>query len=313
MHIVIYGVGAIGGFFGSLLADHINSPENTKHKNQISFIARGHNLEAIQEEGLTLIRNKGTDNEEIINQEVDIYEDFKDLNDVDAVLLCVKCKDTLNAAEDISQNLKDDAYVVSIQNGIDNEAKLSTILGQKRVMGCLTNITAQNEEPGVYSQAGNYSIIFGELDNSESPRLKQLYNLFKESNINALTSKEIQKDLWTKLVWNAAFNPITALHKLNIGELYNNEEHMKTVKGIMLETIQVAQAEGIDLEPSIADKHIQRTAAAEWKNFKTSMLQDTLAGKEIELDELLGVVIRRAQKHKINTPNALLIYNSLKE
>lgn len=311
MHIAIYGVGAIGGFYGSLLADYINSPIHKKQHHKISFVARGENLKAIQENGLTLIKDKGSDEEEILNQEVDIYENFQDLKNVDAVLLCVKCKDTISAAEDIKNNLNENSYVVSIQNGIDNEEKLSVVLGSNRVIACLTNIAAQNEEAGVYSQTGNYNILLGELDNSNSPRINELCDLFKSAEINAQITQTIQKDLWSKLVWNAAFNPISALHKATIGELYDKQEYMDIIRGIMNEVVKVSELEGIKLAPELTDNHIKRTSAPEWRSFKTSMLQDTLAGKNIELEELLGIVIKKAQTHGINTPNALLIYNSL--
>jgi len=308
MHIVIYGVGAVGGTYGTWLTE---SQKKTGIK--ISFLARTKTYEAIKKNGIKLFAVEELDKEQIIEERVDVYENFSDIKNVDIVLLCVKSKDTRSAAEDIAKSLSSDAYVVSVQNGVENEEILSEILGKERVMGCLTNIASQNREPGVYYQAGLYNIIFGELDGSETDRVKELHKLFLDSGINALISKDIYTEMWTKLVWNAGFNTLTALHEMTVGELLDDPDLKDLILFVMKETTAVARAQGIMVPEDSPEKQLARTAVPEWRDFKTSMFQDILRKRPIEIEELLGVVIRKGKEFNIPTPYAESVYGALKK
>lgn len=312
MHIAVFGVGAVGGFYGTMLAAYLKD----KPDHQLSFIARGKTLEKLQSGNIKL-KSDLLENQ-LIEEKVLAYEKLEDTGSKpDIVLLCTKCKDTLEAAKAIAPSLKDSSIVVSIQNGVENEEKIASIIGEDKVIACLTNIAAENIAPAEYQQKGKYSIIFGELPNNaqklgaQSDRLKQLTELFKSAGINAQISDDIYKDMWTKLVWNAGINPISALYRLEIGPLFSDPEHKKTILGIMNETKEVAHAKGIMIRDDVAEYQFNRTNVPAWESFKTSMLQDTLANKPIELDDLLGVVIRAGEKLGVNTPFSKSVYDKL--
>lgn len=308
MHIVIYGTGAIGGFYGAhLLA------ASSKTGVKLSFLARGKNYEALKANGLTLTSHKGESNESQNNYQVDVYDNYSQIDKPDLVLLCVKSRDTKAAAEVIASNMGSQTYVVSIQNGVENELRLSELLGKERVMACLTNIAAQNTEPGIYTQAGKYDLILGEMDGSKSERLAALTKLMQDSDVNVKNSESIIKDMWTKLIWNAAYNPISALHELEIGQLMASQDYRQTILGIMEETKNVAEAQGIKLDEGVVQYQFNRTAVPAWANFKTSMFQDILQKRPIEIEELLGIVIRKGKEYNVETPYAESIYKPLEQ
>ncbi len=299
MHIVVYGVGAVGGFYGTMLARGLS----TEH--QLSFIARAKTLEVLKTKGIELVRSAVSDlgeasHDDLIKLPVNVYATMDELpSPADVVLVCVKSKDTIEVAKAIK--LSKDAYVVSVQNGVENEEKLASVLGIKNVLGCLTNVAAENIEPGRYIQKGRYEISFGELpENKNFNRAEELKNLMRAAGINAKTTDDIYKSLWTKLVWNTGFNPLSALYKLEVGPLI--AQHKETILALMEETLKVAHAQGIMIRDDVVTWQFDNTNTKIWENFRTSMMQDVIANKPIELDDILGVVIRRGREYGVATP-----------
>ncbi len=317
MHIVIYGVGAIGGFYGTKLAAYLEANPN---QIKLSFVARGETLKVLKHNGSTLICKRetlGEMQESIIKvKNLNLYSNYAEINNIDAneltiVLLCVKSKDTLSACEAIKKKLTDNTIVVSVQNGVENEERIASTLGVQYTIGALTNIAAEVLEPGIYLQKGDYGLIIAELDGKESDRLKKLQDLLKAADIHVKISKQIYIDLWSKLVWNAAFNPASVLYEMTVGQLLANPEIRNTIASVMAETKAVAHAQDFKIADDVDIKHMKRTDVPEWYDFRTSMLQDYQKGNAIELDDLLGVVIKRGQKFNVATPAANKLYIDL--
>lgn len=308
-HLVVFGVGAVGGFFGGLLAA---AEKNLDYK--VSFIARGKTYQKLKSEGLELRRMGHADQDETIKQKINVYQSFADLEEpADVVFLCVKSRDTIAAAESMKDFLAENSFVVSVQNGVENEERLAQVLGEARVVGCLTNVAAENLAPGVYLQRAKHDIIMGELPQNISmfpERLIELQKIMRAAGINAKVVDDIYVALWSKLVWNAAFNPLSAYEKMELGPLI--KKHQPTILGIMAEVKAVAEAQGIKLADDIVEWQFERTNIPSWESFKTSMLQDTLAGKDIELEELLGVIVSKGKELSVPTPNASEVYEKMK-
>ncbi len=314
MHILIYGVGAVGGCYGALLARYIE--QNPEH--QLSFIARAETLKALRSQGIELRRLAVSDMGEALHDEtirlpVSAYGSIDECSSpVDVVLVCVKSRDTIDVAKSLHGKLKDSAYVVSVQNGVENEERLASILGYQKVLACYTNIAAENVAPAIYLQRERYRIVFGELPGNESyKRDIQLAEFMRGASINAKTSTNIYRDLWSKLVWNVGFNPLSALYKQSTGPLI--AEHKDTILALMRETRMVAHAQGIMVPDDIVEFHFKNTNNPAWDHFRTSMLQDRLASKPIELDEILGVVIERGRRYGVATPYAEQVYRDLSQ
>lgn len=305
-HFVVLGMGAVGGFYGLRLAKyHRENPDAFR----LSFIARGKTLEALRE-GATLIDC----DEEIKFSNLNCFEDFSEIDfEIDeqvVVLLCVKSKDTVEACKQIARN---DVVVISIQNGVENEQRIASVLGKERTIGALTNIAAEVLQPGRYINKGKYSLVIGELDGSSRERLDRIMELLHAAGINTRISENIYKELWSKLVWNAGFNPTSVLYQMTVGQLLEKPEIREVIVGVMQEVKQVAHALGYDLADDVDKQHIERTDTPEWYSFRTSMLQDHHKGKEIELDDLLGVVLRKGKESGIETPCSSNLYLSLRE
>lgn len=324
MHIVIFGVGAIGGFYGTKIAHYINKtkPEDLR----ISFVARGRTFQILSTQGSKLICKKGSFAEMqetiILEKDLDVFESYSDLEinseELTVVLVCTKSKDTIPAALAIKRKYHENTLIISVQNGVDNEEKIASILGSQNVIGCLTNVAAETLEPGIYLQKGSYGLLVGELEaNHEATfkgqnRIELLEKLFSKAEINIKTTENITKDQWSKLVWNASFNPLSVLYEETVGKLLDQPKIKERILSVMKETLAVAKAQGINLADDIAQKHIERTSAPVWYDFRTSMLQDYQKGKAIELNELLGVVVERGKKYNTPTPEASNLYDELK-
>ncbi len=317
MHIVVIGLGAIGGFYGTLLVRYAKANPALR----VSFVARAATYTALKDFGSRLMIKKNNFGEMqetlIVEKDLNLYESYnsvpiKDDEDV-FVLLCTKSKDTIEVCNDIKSKLTNKTHVVSIQNGVENESRISSVLGLGHAIGALTNIAAETLEPGVFLQKGNYGLIIGELDETLSARVTQLNDILNAAGINSKISKHIQLDMWSKLVWNASFNPLSVLYEKTTGQLLENLEHRRSIELLMQETRQVAEAEGHKLPADIVENHISRTDVPEWYDFRPSSLQDFQNRKSLEIDDLLGVVIRVGVKHGIATPEARRIYDLIQE
>lgn len=323
MHIVIFGMGAIGGFYGISLLKYLRA--HPEEQSKISFVARTKTYETLKHFGAKLVCKRDTVGEIeesiIIEKDLDLYRTYNDLeinpDEYTLVLLCVKSQDTVSACEDIKKKLNKNTAVVSFQNGVENEWRIASILGLEHTIGSLTTIAAETLEPGLYLQKGNYGCTIGELKGNENiiwsnqKRIDYICDFLHRAGIHINISKNIMKDLWTKLVWNAGFNSLSVLYDNTVGQILDNSEKKALLKNIMNEVVIVAKAEGFELDADIAEKHIQRTSSPVWYDFRTSTLQDYQKGKAIEVDDLLGVVVRNAHKHGLEVPYSLQVYNAL--
>ncbi|MDD9899344.1 MAG: ketopantoate reductase family protein [Candidatus Melainabacteria bacterium] len=317
---VVLGMGAVGGFYGLRLAKYL---QDHPGEFDLSFVARGKTLTALQQGAV--LDDCGTSYE---FKDLQVVEKFTDLKlnpeKLTVVLLCVKSKDTIEAASSIlgdpdvpfltsfAQGPQDDSLVVlSVQNGVENEERIASVLGEQKVIGALTNIAAEVIEPGHYLNKGKYSLVLGELDGKLSERVEAIAAVFKAAGINAKVSQNIYKQLWSKLVWNAGFNPTSVLYNMTVGQLLERPEIRERIIGVMQEVVAVAAGLGYQLADDVVESHVARTDVPEWYEFRTSMLQDFQKGKEIELDDLLGVVVRKGKELGLDVPHASKLYADL--
>ncbi|MBI3590711.1 MAG: 2-dehydropantoate 2-reductase [Candidatus Melainabacteria bacterium] len=308
--LLIFGTGAVGGYYGGMLV---------KAGFDITFIARGKNLEALKNNGLTLIINGKKENFPINVLETLHATSLK--KTFDYIFICVKSMDTKDAALKIKNNVGYHTNVLSFQNGVDNEEIIGEVIGIDKVIGSSVYVTSKQVAPGVIDQFGYNAVMFGELDKSESKRVSELKSILESSGIVCVLSKDILGDLWNKLVWNASFNPVSVLTEKTVDKMLSDKETFELIKNIMLEVKNVALAHGIGIRPDTVEFNINRsknitpnaTLSQDFKGFKTSMLQDFERGKPIELEEIVGVVIRKAKEKNVSVPNIFNVYTRLKE
>ncbi|MFZ4084320.1 MAG: ketopantoate reductase family protein [Vampirovibrionia bacterium] len=320
MHIIVYGIGSVGGFYSSLIANAISL--GAPHR--LSLIARPRTVEAINENGYielrTVITGGDTSSLKVDKKYFDLATSYAELDvnpeEEKLVMLCVKSKDSVHCAEDIKTKFDNKTVVLSVQNGVSNEERVESVLGEGSVLGCLTNVASETVEPGIYMQIYNpvnlYRLQFGELRTEQSSgRVEKIHRVLVDMGLTAKTSNEIIKDQWSKLVWNSAFNPLSALYRADLGGITSHPQAREEALGIMNETTRVANALGIALDMDLPNKHWELTNRKEWASFRTSMLQDLEAGKDIEIDELLGLIVEKGLEVGVPTPYAQRVFDAL--
>lgn len=299
MKIAVLGTGAVGGYYGGKLANA---------GCDVTFIARGKTLAALEEQGLDVKSYTGN----FLIKKPKVTSELASLKDADLILFCVKSYSTLDIATAIKPVIKDNAIVISMQNGIDNERILSEVLGQDKILGAVVYITSSCPSPGVIKHTSSGKIYIGELGGQLSDRLKSIEKLFLSSGIPANASSDIKKELWKKLMLNMPFNGFTALTKKTLKTFFDipeaSEYFYKSLKEVQL----IAKAEGIIITAAELDEIFAICKNEQAMNFKSSTLQDIEAGKPLEIDSLQGAVIRIANKHNIETPINKLLYILLK-
>src|SRR5574337_454187 len=185
MKVAVVGVGAVGGYFGGLLATG---------GADVTFIARGKRLEALRAKGLTV---KSVKRDFSIG--VRATDDAAEVGTVDLLLFCVKSYDTESAIRQALPLIGLQTDVLSLQNGIDNEEKIASLIGKEKVIAGVAYIGASAPEPGVVLHQESGKIVFGELDGGVSERVVRLKAFFDRYDFPAETSPTIKAVLWTKL------------------------------------------------------------------------------------------------------------------
>jgi 2-dehydropantoate 2-reductase len=299
MRIAVVGAGGTGGYFGGLLA---------RAGQDVTFIARGANLEALRVRGLTVeSRLAGT-----FTLPVKATDNPSDLDPVDLILFCVKTYDTDAAAESIRRLIHPETMLLSLQNGIDNEERIARVTGHKSGIGAVAYIVSTIRAPGVVAQtAGPGKIVFGELGGKASQRTERLHEVLQGAGIAAEVHPNVRVAIWQKFLFICAFSGVTAVTRLPIGTILADPVTHSLFRGTSEEVEAVARASGIELPADCVEQSITQAAEAEpWAS--SSLYRDLARGGRLELEGLNGEVVRRGGEHGIQTPLNFAIYAALR-
>lgn len=298
MKVVVYGTGGVGGYFGGRLA---------QAGADVHLIARGAHLETLRAEGLRVRSPKGD-----FEVRLPATDDPSEPGTSDVVLFCVKSFDTEAAAAHLTPLIREETAVLSLQNGIDNEDKLSGVVGAGHVMGGAAYIFATIESPGhVVHSGGPASIVFGELDGSRSNRATRLLELCAKAGIEAKLSEDIHSVLWDKFAFICAVAGMTASVRLPIGDIRSVAESWGTFRSILEEVCEVAAAEGVKLPQGTVDRHVSFAEGLDPGSF-SSLHHDMTHGNRMELEALHGTLVRLAGTRGIPAPVSGVVYAILK-
>ncbi len=298
MKIAIIGTGGVGGYYGGLLA---------KDGHEVTFLARGAHLAAIQGRGLQVKSIFG----DFTISPARATDDPERIGPVDLIIFCVKTYDTDEVARRMSTLLTQNTTVLSLQNGIDAHERLGKYAGPERVIGGATWISAAIEAPGVIKQLSQFRrVVIGEMDGKISARVQAIFEAFKKTGITVEISQDIRKTLWTKFVFIATASCFGALTRLSMGDWRSQPETRLQIIGLMKEVQAVGIASGVNLDADVAEKSLAflDSSAA---HLKPSMQVDVEAGKQFELDSLVGVICQKGREEGIPTPVADMIYACL--
>jgi 2-dehydropantoate 2-reductase len=285
MRILVFGSGGVGGYYGARLQEA---------GNEVVFVARGAHAEAMRSKGLQIRSELGNLTAKVQVSEAPVPADF--------VLVAVKLWDSEAAARAIAAIVKPDTAVMSLQNGVDKDDVLAAAMGAQHVVGGMTHIGAVIAEPGVIAHTGKLArVTLGELDGGTSPRVDRIAEEFRKAGVEVKLSDDMRRSTWEKFCFLTSFSGVTSLTRRSIGEVRANPVTRAFFEKALREVAQVARAEGARLLESFEQQQLGALDGLP-AAMTSSMAQDLLRGKRLELPWLSGAVVRRAKKHGIPVP-----------
>ena len=280
LRFAVVGAGAVGCYFGGMLA-RAGSP--------VTLIGRPAHVDAIREHGLRL-QTQSFD--EFVR--VDAQTDVAAVAGADVVLFCVKSTDSENSARAIAPYLKNDAVVLSLQNGVENPDILREVLPQ-RVIASVVYVATEMDGPGHLKHHGR-----GELVIDDVPPGQAIADAFAKAGVPVQLSAHVRGAQWAKLIVNCAYNALSAVTQKPYGQLVQVDGVPELMVEVVDECLRVAQADGVSIpgDAHEATRRIAQTMAGQY----SSTAQDVARGKPNEIDYLNGYVVRRGRVHGIATP-----------
>ena len=317
MKFCIVGAGAIGGFVGAKLA-HAGE--------DVTFIARWKNLDAIRMRGMTVRMNDGSVLEASGAKATD---SFAAVGHVDCVILALKSHQVEAIVYQLPPLLGPKTTIITMQNGIPfwyfhkhgGALEGSTIkavdprgvckdgIPTERIIGCVVYPATELVAPGVVRHVEGDRFPLGELDGSISNRVKDLSDVFAKAGLKAPVLENIRNEIWLKLWGNLTFNPISALTHATLQDICQFPLGRELAANMMKEAQAVAEKLGASFRVSL-EKRIE--GAEKVGRHKTSMLQDVEAGRAIEIDALVGSVVELGRLTGVATPTITAIYQASK-
>jgi len=313
MKTAIIGAGAIGGYVGVKLA---------LAGDDVTFIVRGANLDAIRKNGMKLIMSDGT--EQPANN-VKATNNYEEAGPQDAVILAVKAHQVDAVANDVPKLFGPDTVVVTMQNGIpywyfykhggelegrrlesvDPTGLISEKIPPHRVIGCVVYPACSLAAPGVVRHIEGDRFPVGELDSSTSDRVTRVSECFIKAGLKAPVLDNIRAEIWLKLWGNLTFNPISALTHSTLVDICQYPLTRELAAAMMTEAQTIANKLGITFRVPLE----RRIAGAEKVGkHKTSMLQDFETGREPEIEALVGSVVELGRLTHTPTPHIDAVY-----
>lgn len=299
MRILIMGSGGVGGYYGGMLA---------QAGNEVTFVARGAHLAAIQERGLEL-RTQG---KTIAIRPARAVEQPGDVGPVDLALFTVKTYDTETAARALAPAVGPATSVLTLQNGIDSVDMLSAALGAERVVAGVTFVASGMAEPGVIQENGfSRKVVIAEPNGGTSVRVEEIARAFAAADLDVEVRTDGHQAIWEKFALLAPHATVTACCLLPIGQIFVVPESVELYRRLIREFVQVATATGVTLPRDTEEKIIANFEGA--PPGQTSSLQRDFAGqRRVELDYITGTVVQRARALGIATPHFDALYATLK-
>ena len=305
MRICIFGAGAVGGYLGVDLA---------LAGVDVSLIARGPHLEAMQKNGVKLL----IDGEERVAHPT-ATSDPAEVGSQDIVIITLKAHSVPAIVDTIQPLLGPDTAVITATNGIPwwyfhglegpwQDHQLESIdpggqqwqkIGPERAIGCVVYPATEVVEPGVIKHLEGDRFSLGEPSGEKTERVAALSEVLRKAGFKAPIRPRIRNDIWVKLWGNLTFNPISALTHATLDVIATEEGTQSVARGMMLEAQSIGEKLGVrfgvDVEQRIA-------GAAAVGAHKTSMLQDLGRGRPMEIDALVTVIQEMGRLVEVETP-----------
>jgi 2-dehydropantoate 2-reductase len=291
-HTVVVGAGAVGSYYGAMLA---------RAGHRVTLIGRASHVAAIERDGLQV--HKGGTVEAV---RLGASTELAAVRHADLVLFCVKSTDTEVVGREMASHLKADTLVLSLQNGVDNAPTLAQLV-RGTVVPAVVYVATALPEAGVVQHFGRGDLVIGPLNEAQAhdvtmaQRLRAVVALFASADVPVTISPDVMAELWRKLMVNCAYNAISGLAQLPYGVMASVPEVVLLQRAVVREVVAVAHADGVTLDLEASLQAMARIATA-MPAQHSSTAQDMARGKRSEIDHLNGTVVRRGAALGVPTP-----------
>jgi 2-dehydropantoate 2-reductase len=317
MKICIVGAGAIGGMLGARFA---------QAGHDVTLILRGANLAAVQQNGLKLIEEDGT---ELLVKPIRATSAMAEAGIQDVVILTLKAHQVAAIAANLPALMHAETRIITMQNGIpwwyfhklpgelgqryqgthvkavDPDGIIAKYIDVDRVIGSVVYPASEVISPGVIKVIEGNRFSLGEIDGSDTPSIRAISEAFKGAGFKSPISNDIRSEIWLKLWGNLSFNPISALTHATLEDICVFPATRELAANMMREAQAIGEKLGVQFKVSL-EKRINGAQAV--GQHKTSMLQDVELGRPLELDALVGSVMELGRITGTPTPNIDAVY-----
>ena len=299
MRIAVFGTGGVGGYFGGRLA---------QAGEDVTFIARGEHLRAIQTNGLKVDSLNG----DFVIYPAKATADVNEVGPADLIIVGVKAWQVPEAARAMKPLVGSNTTVLPLQNGVDAVAQLTAELRRDSVIGGLCKIVSLVVAPGHIRHAGFApSIVIGELDNQRTGRIRTIEATLNHAGLETTIATDINVALWMKFLFIASFSGVGAIANAPAGILRTDPELRAQMLRAMEEIYGLAHARTIKLPPNSIETVMAGINSLP-EDATSSMQRDIAAGKPSELESQNGAVVHMARESGVEVPTHELIYAKLK-
>jgi 2-dehydropantoate 2-reductase len=300
MRIAAMAAGAVGGYFASRLAAAAH---------EVFFIARVAHREAIAKYGLRVESVLG----DLHLPKPNVSDDPAKIGPVDLVLFAVKLWDTEQAAEKARPLIGNNTRVITLQNGVDSIERIAPILGAEWILGGTAIISATIAAPGIIRHLNRVAEMhFGHSDHGPDQMLDAFLAASKAAKIDAVLSRDIEREMWEKFISLTALSGATASLRAPIGAILADSELRDFFRALMQEAFAVGKARGVTLDSKYVDRRMDHFINEVEPSRRASMAYDLEHGRRLELDWLTGKVRTLGRELAVPTPASDAVYRILK-
>lgn len=304
MKVAVVGIGGVGGYYGGKLAHRFARGD----EHDIVFFCRGAHRDAIARDGLKLLAQDVS----FTARPALVTDSAAGLGVVDVVLFAVKGYSLAEVARAFRPAVGPATVVIPLGNGVDNDEVLASQLGTGRILNGCVYISTHIEAPGVVQQTGgSRKLIFGDPAGAMEP-YRPIEAMLRDAGIDATLSDHIRRDVWAKFIFIDAISGVTSLHGVTIGTVLGTPDLKALLTELMAEVAALAAKLDVGLPADTVQQAVDRAAGFP-PDTKTSMQLDVEKGARVELDAMLGYVVRKGSQLGVPTPRHAEVHAALKQ
>lgn len=306
-HIVVVGLGGVGGYFGF----KINQFNETVNQFTISFIARDQTYNIVKTNGLTLLSPEHPNS---ITKPNHLLQSVSEINDPDLVLICVKEYDLENVCKQLKQIITDKTILLPMMNGADIYDRIRKIIPDNTILPACVYVASHIREKGIVEHKGKAGkLIFGKDPANLFTDIDWIIGLMKNSQIDFDFKDNSFTDIWTKFIFVSSFGLVTAKYNSSIGTVCADEIQKLEATEIMKEVKLIADKKGINLPDDIIEKTFEKAMTFPPATPTSLQLDINVKKENSELELFAGAIINYGKDLNIKTPFTEKIYSELME